>query len=247
MFKFLGRFIYSRLPEAWRKRYNDTKKQWRNGLSLSYKYGQYESMRQWSCVDASGHPIPWYTYPAIEYLAHLDFSKCSVLEFGSGNSSLWWMGRCKSLTSIESDAKWHEKISHTTKVNPSLNFSYFLCPERDDYVNEKRLHGADVIVIDGAYRGRCVQAVTNLVMEGKLSPLMIVFDNADWYPQSIEYLRRSLGWVETDFHGFGPINPYTWTTTVFVNPVRASELRYARSLRSIDAIDHLAKNEDDDA
>ena len=27
------------------------------------------------CVDKDNNPIPWYTYPAIEYLSQFDYSK----------------------------------------------------------------------------------------------------------------------------------------------------------------------------
>lgn len=42
---------------------------------LSLNYGQYRSMRLQKSVDREGNPIPWYTYPAIDYLTQFDFSK----------------------------------------------------------------------------------------------------------------------------------------------------------------------------
>ena len=33
--------------------------------------------------------MPWYTYPVIEYLQQFDFSKLTVFEYGSGNSSCY--------------------------------------------------------------------------------------------------------------------------------------------------------------
>ena len=42
-------------------------------------------------VDADGRPLPWYTYPAIEYLEQLDFRDRTVFEFGSGASTLFWV------------------------------------------------------------------------------------------------------------------------------------------------------------
>ena len=40
------------------------------------------------CLDRNGNPIPWYTYPAIEYLSQFDYSRKTIFEFGCGNSSL---------------------------------------------------------------------------------------------------------------------------------------------------------------
>lgn len=61
---------------------------------------------------------------------------------------------------------------------------------------------------------------------------MLILDNSDWYPSTIKYLQKNLNWVQIDFHGFGPINSYTWTTSIFVNPDRVSEISYRKSLTS---------------
>ena len=63
--------------------------------------------------------------------------------------------------------------------------------------------------------------------------VMIVLDNSDWFPETTEVLRSSLKWIQIDFHGFGPINGYTWTTTIFINPKRHQELVYVKKLGSM--------------
>lgn len=52
---------------------------------------------------------PWVTYGAIialEYIVNKDFN---VLEFGSGGSTVFWAGNCKSVKSFETDPGWYEK------------------------------------------------------------------------------------------------------------------------------------------
>ncbi len=44
---------------------------------------------------------------------------------------------------------------------------------------------------------------------------MIILDNSDWYKNTAKLLRDKLDLIEVDFHGFGPINNYTWTTSIF--------------------------------
>jgi hypothetical protein len=61
---------------------------------------------------------------------------------------------------------------------------------------------------------------------------MLILDNSDWYPNSVSFLQGELGWIQADFHGFGPINNYTWTTSVFLNPKRYQELKYQKNLKS---------------
>jgi len=71
---------------------------------------------------------------------------------------------------------------------------------------------------------------------------MVIFDNSDWYPKTIEFLRNTLDWIEVDFHGFGPINDYTWTTTIFIN--RLLKLKYLIQLQSIKNIKDVAEDDE---
>jgi hypothetical protein len=73
---------------------------------------------------------------------------------------------------------------------------------------------------------------------------MLILDNADWYPKSVRFVQEKLRWIQTDFHGFGPINSYTWTTSVFINPARHSELSYSRRLNPKGGILTKKDNED---
>ena len=52
------------------------------------------------CVDKDNNPIPWYTYPAIEYLSQFDYSNKEIFEYGCGYSSMFWANRAKKVTSI---------------------------------------------------------------------------------------------------------------------------------------------------
>jgi hypothetical protein len=89
----------------------------RNFRTLAFDYNQLTSMKKRSCIDKNNNPIPWYTYPAIEYLNNLDFIDKNVFEYGSGNSSLWWKEKCKKIISIEADEKWFSKIQNLANSN----------------------------------------------------------------------------------------------------------------------------------
>lgn len=198
---------------------------------LAKHYGQYKSMRLLECVNADGHPIPWYTFPALEYLEHLDFSKLSVFEYGSGNSSFWWAARALRVMSVENDRQWYEKIQ--SNINrPLKDSSQLVCTleiDKGPYVASLSTPH-DIVVIDGRFRKECVAHFVSSDVSSE--SIMIIFDNADWYPKAIGIIRQKLGWFELDFHGFGPINRYTWTTSIFVNPKRYRQLTYSKVLGS---------------
>lgn len=49
---------------------------------------------------------------------------------------------------------------------------------------------------------------------------VVVFDNSDWthlFQDGMSLLERA-GFKRLDFFGFGPINTYSWMTTVFYRP-----------------------------
>jgi len=182
-------------------------------------YGHFASQRAGRPVDRAGQPLPWYTYPAIEYLNTIDLRDRHVFEFGSGNSSLFWADRASSVTSIEHDAPWFETIKKSTRANQTL----LLVEDREAYVDSLRASGRKygVIVVDGERRERCARAAIDALEDDGF----IVFDNADWWPGATALLRAA-DLIQVDFTGFGPANQYVWTTSLFLR--RNVRIRPAR-------------------
>ncbi len=60
---------------------------WQAARTLWFAYGHLQTVRSKAAIDRTGRPVPWYTYPAIEYLKQFDFAETSVFEYGSGNST----------------------------------------------------------------------------------------------------------------------------------------------------------------
>lgn len=176
---------------------------------LALNYGQFRTMHRAECVDSTNARIPWYTYPAIEYLNNMDFSGKSVFEFGSGNSSAYWAKKAKSVHSVEHHREWYAKVTSGMAGNQIVE----LCESEQEYLNAiRRTTGKfDVIIIDGLLREKCAKLVQGHLADDGI----VILDNADWYKETSRYLREELNLLEVDFHGFGPINAYTWTTSIF--------------------------------
>ncbi len=224
---------------------SNIRKQAKAFRNLAKSYAQFQTMRNWNCQDKEGMPIPWYTYPAIEYLSNIDFSDSSVLEYGSGNSTLWWAERSQKILSVESDAKWFEKIEQDS--SRFSNVTYLLETTEGGYVRQINLQSANVIVVDGAYRSACVDWIIDFIRGNPDQVVMMIFDNADWYPKTMGTLSENLQWIQVDFHGFGPINDYTWTTSVFINPDSGKRLKRIRPLVSICGLTDIAATNADDS
>ena len=167
------------------------------------------------CIDRDGNPIPWYTYPAIEYLSQFDYSQKEIFEFGCGNSSLFWANRAQFVTSIEDNTVWYEKWK---KEFHKDNLDIRWRDEGEDYYNavfeDKKKY--DVIIIDGKRRADCAQTAIKALNFGGL----IILDDSDRINTSLEYRNavsalKSADLLQVDFYGFCPMNNYTKTTSVF--------------------------------
>lgn len=165
-------------------------------------------------VAADGSPIPWYTYPAIEYFNQLDAKGLRVFEYGSGNSSLYWAHKGAEVWSVEHDSAWYESMGIRSAQLKGL----FLQESPSQYASAIADAGGDfdLIVIDGAWRNECAMtALAHLRPDG-----MIILDNSDWYTDVSEYFKGQ-GFFQVDFSGFGPINNYCWTTSILL-PFKSS-------------------------
>ena len=78
------------IPKSIKKKLEPYRKQWQNFKILAFEYGQWKTIKNWECIDKKGEPVPWFTYPAIEYLSHLDLSDFLVYEYGSGKILLYF-------------------------------------------------------------------------------------------------------------------------------------------------------------
>lgn len=191
------------------------KKQLKNFSILAVDYAQYQTVKNWDCVDKNGDKIAWYTYPAIEYINNFDFSKKSIFEYGSGNSSVYCANKAKDVTSIEHDKLWYEKVKSSFSINQTLLYK----ENNNEYENSILATNKkyDVIIIDGIRRPECSKMIESCLNKESIEGFMVILDNADWYKETSKFLRDQLDLIEVDFHGFGPINNYTWTTAIFLS------------------------------
>jgi hypothetical protein len=164
--------------------------------------GHFRSSIASKALDAQGKPLPWYTYPAIDFLSGVDFSGQSVLEFGAGQSTLWWAERAARVFSVEQDGPWFEAVLKAIKSK--LNVEVHLT-ESSEFAATPLGRIFDVIVIDGGDRFLCAQAALKMLQAGGV----IVLDNSEgfWgaagsYP-IIDLFERE-GFMRVDFYGFAP-------------------------------------------
>ena len=158
-----------------------------------------------------GTPIPWMTYPAIRFLEGRLSKSMEVFEFGAGNSTLWWADRVGRIDACEHDAHWYETTRARLPSNASL-IHHLLEPDGDYCRAAGATHSKyDIVVIDGRDRVNCARhSLTALKAAG-----VFIWDNSD-RPEFDEGMQvmASHGFRCLDFEGLGPVNPYTWRTSI---------------------------------
>ncbi len=65
-----------------------------------FQYGWLRALRDGRPIDANGQPLPWLTYPCIDFLRSLDLRDKSVFEWGCGHSTLFFAERANRVVSI---------------------------------------------------------------------------------------------------------------------------------------------------
>jgi hypothetical protein len=68
---------------------------------LLFKKGLVKSIRKRNPILINNLPIPWLTHPFIEYISKLNLRNLSMVEFGSGNSTIFFSKIVKDIESFE--------------------------------------------------------------------------------------------------------------------------------------------------
>ena len=174
--------------------------------------------------------VPWWTFAAStevsSFLAQRPNAR--VFEWGSGSSTVWLAQRSESVTSIESDAGWAQRVSaavpeHVAIVTPPVPKATRSTRARSKRWGYRSLDFTsyvsaidsvpgdfDLIVIDGRAREACFKrALARLANSG-----LIVFDNTNRQRYRRVLRRHREHIAVTMSTGLTPILPWPSTTAL---------------------------------
>lgn len=186
-------------------------------LQFSFKTGHFKSSLRACAVTQYGKPLPWYSYPCIDFLKHRNFKDKTVLEFGAGQSTLWWAERSARVVSFEANEAhqdWYQRLKNKIPANVQL----FLVSSKEakscvDSVMTELKKGEtkffDVIIIDGLFRYEMIDiAIEHLSDSGA-----IIFDNSEGYFCYDGFKNK--GFMRIDFYGYSPGVITPQSTSIF--------------------------------
>lgn len=177
-----------------------------------FEDGWFRSYREQASVDAAGAPLPWITYPAIEFIHRRIKPEMSVFEYGSGGSTLWWAKRVSEVISVEHDRDWFERMQDHIVPNLKayqIDLVYGGAYSRKIQEFENRF---DIVVIDGRDRVNCLK---NSLRALKTSGV-IILDNSDLpdYAEGVNFLLAN-GFRKIEFVGLFPMTLNKGETAIF--------------------------------
>jgi len=120
--------------------------------------------------------LPWISYDAIRFFKGWLSPDKTVLEFGSGMSTIWYARRAKHVYSVEDYAPWQHKV---TKMLASAGASNVKLEFRtgQEYSQFMRDGGVsmDMVMVDGSNRATCAETAIALIKNDGV----IYLDNSD--------------------------------------------------------------------
>ena len=169
---------------------------------------------------------PWWPYDAIAWVAKQIQPQAQVFEYGGGGSTLWLADKGATVTVVEHDAAWRQKLNTalsgkakvlrrdidiTGKLTSTVVPGFF-----DNYVSaidEEPDDSLDLVIIDGRARIDCVRHARLKVRPGGL--LLLDDTQRGRYQPAIKLLSD---WKRHDFTGLKPGNPLPTQTSVWRRP-----------------------------
>lgn len=177
------------------------------------KQGWVKSAVEGVPVDAQGNPTPWLTYSFMHFLEKRLHRQLDMVEYGSGNSTIWFANRVGTVTSIEHHQEWYQFVEQKIKKFDNVNYLYRDL-ESKDYTKEilaytNKFH---LVLIDGRDRVQCAKNSINALTEDGV----IIWDNSnrDIYQEGYDFLIAA-GFKRIDFFGLGPNAEVASCTSVF--------------------------------
>lgn len=159
-----------------------------------------------AAVDKNGRPLPWYSYPCIDFLKSRSFKDKKILEFGGGQSTLWWASRAEYVVTFEADEKW---VARILKLKPSNIAVHQVTTDSQPGLLEKVRRTCadngytpfDVVIIDGLWWRK---ALIPISIELLSETGVIIFDNADQVEFGVYEGFIDSGLKRVDFVGIAP-------------------------------------------
>ena len=149
-------------------------------------------------LDKHGNSIPWFTYPAIDFLRERLKKDMCVFEYGCGNSTLFFSERVNEIISVETSFDWHNKIKQ--KLNSNCNLIIYNEKSAFEYAETIKQFNKnfDIIIVDAIKRNEVIKVAVDYL--NPTGVLILDNSNVDEYKEGIDFMLNK-DFKKLDFWG----------------------------------------------
>jgi len=156
--------------------------------------------------DEFANPLPWMTYPFIEFISQKLRMDHEIFEFGFGSSTLFFAQKVKKVTVIEDDELWAKAMQIKLLQLNIKNIEIILMPDAlTNFMYQSYVSGLhkkfDFIFVDSLKRFECVKNSYNFLKEG--GALILDDSERKSYKKIFEFMAKQ-GFAQQDFWGIAP-------------------------------------------
>lgn len=183
--------------------------------------GWLNSFRLQMPVDNQNKPLPWVTYPFIDFISTRLRPDFDVFEFGSGNSTLFYSQLVKHVYALENDKNWYSKIEKSLPNNAKLIYQEMITGGDYSRYASSLDTKFDMIIVDGRDRVNCCIHSLKALREGGV----VVLDDSERleYKPALEFFKEN-SYKEIQFWGMAPGVKVKKCTTVFYKDYNCLEI-----------------------
>jgi hypothetical protein len=177
-----------------------------------YDIGWTKSIITREIIDVDGNPLPWVTYPFIQFIEPRLNNSLSVFEYGSGNSTHYYSKRVASVSCVEHDKLWYDQIKAAMPANVNLFYSELADGGEYCHYAARTNQLYEMIIVDGRDRvNSCIHCLPALTSSG-----VIILDDSERekYAGAHAFLTAQ-GFKKINFWGTAPAIDYLKCTTIF--------------------------------
>lgn len=160
-------------------------------------------------------PVPLLTFSFLEWFKKQDTKNLNLVEFGCGNSTIYFSQFFNKVTSYEDDPKYIKRIKNLNIPNVeihSFDFKTIANPKFKQSIDE-----AHYILIDNEAKKISREVVAKNLIGVYDYKNIIILDNGDWNTKAYFYLKKKYQ-NAFDF-GWRNIKNDETITTVFVDRI----------------------------
>lgn len=176
--------------------------------------GEFAAAAVRRAMGREGRDVPWIAPAALGRLEELLQPHWTLLELGSGASTLWLAQRVASVVSIEDNPEWAARVRTLLRSAGATNVRLLTCTARELAGAPELAEGYDAVFIDFTEQADWGRVDALRAVRGESRLRLVILDDSDRsrYAEADDLMK---GWTAERYVGIRPRPLIATETTLF--------------------------------